>query len=336
MTETEKPLVTVVILTYNQERFVGQAIESAVGQVCDFPFVVLVVDDCSTDGTADVCRRYAERYPQTVRFVRNEKNKGLLDNYYDTLLSVETPYIADCAGDDYWCDTRKLQRQVDILERHPEVVLVHSDFCRYNEWTRQWEKRGCPVEKPQRATFDGNVYELLNQVGGEPFVFVGAACFRNDAFRRAYMQNERFFRNKEYACEDFQLVFLLLREGEFRYERLETAVYRTGESVSHSEDDGKTLNFLYRVYMLRTDLMQTFGMDANRCSNFMERYLRSILSHCICQKKTDIAADVVSRMRRLHYRGSWRLRLYAAISKSSLLSALFRQLKGKNKRKNPK
>lgn len=335
MTETGKPLVTVVILTYNQERFVGQAIESAVGQVCDFPFEVLVVDDCSTDGTADVCRSYAERYPQTVKFVRNEKNKGLIDYYFDTLLSVKTPYIADCAGDDYWCDSHKLQRQVDILERNPEVVLVHADFCSYNEWTRQWEKRGCPVEKPQRATFDDNVYELLNQAGC-PFVFVGAACFRNDAFRRAYMQNERFFRNKEYACEDFQLVFLLLREGEFRYERLETAVYRTGESVSHSEDDGKTLNFLYRVYMLRTDLMQTFGMDANRCSNFMERYLRSILSHCICQKKTDIAADVVSRMRRLHYRGSWRLRLYAAISKNSLLSALFCQLKGKNKRKNPK
>lgn len=86
MTETEKPLVTVVILTYNQERFVGQAIESAVGQMCDFPFEVLVVDDCSTDGTADVCRSYAEGYPQTVRFVRNEKNKGLIDNYFDTLL----------------------------------------------------------------------------------------------------------------------------------------------------------------------------------------------------------------------------------------------------------
>lgn len=206
MTETGKPLVTVVILTYNQERFVGQAIESAVGQVCDFSFEVLVVDDCSTDGTADVCRSYAERYPQTVKFVRNEKNKGLIDNYFDTLLSVETPYIADCAGDDYWCDPHKLQRQVDILERNLEVVLVHADFCSYNEWTRQWEKRGCPVEKPQRATFDDNVYELLNQAGC-PFVFVGAACFRNDAFRRAYMQNERFFRNKEYACEDFQLVF---------------------------------------------------------------------------------------------------------------------------------
>ena len=335
MTETEKPLVTVVILTYNQERFVGQAIESAVGQMCDFPFEVLVVDDCSTDGTADVCRSYAERYPQTVKFVRNEKNKGLLDNYYDTLLSVESPYIADCAGDDYWCDMHKLQRQVDILEQHPEVVLVHSDFCCYNEWTQQWEKRGCPVEKPQEATFDGNVYDLLEQAG-YPFVFVGAACFRNDAFRRAYGQNERFFRNREYACEDFQLVFLLLREGAFRYERLETAVYRTGESVSHSEDDGKTLNFLYRVYMLRTDLMQAFGMDANRCRDFMERYLRSILSYSICLKKPEVAADAVSRMRRLRYRSSWRLRLYAAVSETPLLSALFRGLKRKNKRKNPK
>ena len=330
----ENSCISVIIPLYNNRHTIERAVCSALSQSYA-NIEVLVVDDCSTDGTADVCRSYAERYPQTVRFVRNEKNKGLIDNYFDTLLSVETPYIADCAGDDYWCDPHKLQRQVDILEHNPEVVLVHADFCSYNEWTQQWEKRGCPVEKPQRATFDDNVYELLNQAGC-PFVFVGAACFRNDAFRRAYMQNERFFRNKEYACEDFQLVFLLLREGEFRYERLETAVYRTGESVSHSEDDGKTLNFLYRVYMLRTDLMQTFGMDANRCSNFMERYLRSILSHCICQKKTDIAADVVSRMRRLHYRGSWRLRLYAAISKNSLLSALFCQLKGKNKRKNSK
>ena len=72
MTETGKPLVTVVILTYNQERFVGQAIESAVGQMCDFPFEVLVVDDCSTDGTKDLYPKFEGKY----KILYHEKNQG--------------------------------------------------------------------------------------------------------------------------------------------------------------------------------------------------------------------------------------------------------------------
>lgn len=332
MTETGKPLVTVVILTYNQERFVGQAIESAVGQVCDFPFEVLVVDDCSTDGTAEVCRRYAERYPQTVKFVRNEKNKGLIDNYFDTLLSVETPYIADCAGDDYWCDPHKLQRQVDILEHNSEVVLVHTNFCCYSESEKKILPGFGAEKKSINATYDDSIGDLMNQEG-VPFVFVGTACFRTLAFRLAYFKNEYYFRNKDYLCEDFQLVFFLLREGVFLYEEKVTAVYRLGESISHSKEELKTLNFLYKTFLLRTDLMLDFKIGPENCPIFMREHLRAILSLSICLKRNEYAKAAVARAQHLGYKFPYRLKLYVLFSKCNMLASVFRFLKRIKNRK---
>ena len=54
--------------------------------------------------------------------------KGIIDNYFDTLLDCRGRYIADCAGDDFWIDPLKLEKEVNILEQHPEVTLVHTAF----------------------------------------------------------------------------------------------------------------------------------------------------------------------------------------------------------------
>ena len=118
--------VTVCCITYNQEQYIGQALESFVRQKTDFKFKVFVGEDCGTDGTADIVREYAEKYPDIiVPFIR-EQNMGAQTNLVDLCLRANSPYIAFCEGDDYWIDDEKLQKQFDYMQSHPDVRMCYT------------------------------------------------------------------------------------------------------------------------------------------------------------------------------------------------------------------
>ena len=91
-----------------------------------------LADDCSTDSTPDICRHYARKYPDKIRYIANSVNKGVVDNYFDCVLDARGEYIADCAGDDFWTDEYKLQKQTELLESNSDVVLVHTDWMYYD------------------------------------------------------------------------------------------------------------------------------------------------------------------------------------------------------------
>jgi glycosyltransferase involved in cell wall biosynthesis len=118
-----RPKVSVVTITYNQEKFARTALDGIVAQVTDFDVEVIVADDCSRDGTPRVVTEYAERHPDLIRPVLREKNLGMTLNFIDVLQTVRGDYIAMCEGDDFWNDPNKLQRQVDLLETNPRLAL---------------------------------------------------------------------------------------------------------------------------------------------------------------------------------------------------------------------
>lgn len=129
-------IISVIVLTYNQEGTIAHALDSILSQKCSVPFEIVIGDDCSTDNTTNICEDYQRRFPEIIRLIVNKKNKGIVDNYYDCLLECRGKYIADCAGDDFWIDDRKLEKEVTILENDPSVTLVHTNWFCYNENTR--------------------------------------------------------------------------------------------------------------------------------------------------------------------------------------------------------
>lgn len=118
--------VSVVCVTYNQEKYIRQALDSIVQQKTNFSFQIFVGDDASTDGTAQIISEYANKYPELIIHVLREKNIGPGNNSIDLYKRVNTPYVAVCDGDDYWCDEYKLQKQVDFLDSHPDYTTVFS------------------------------------------------------------------------------------------------------------------------------------------------------------------------------------------------------------------
>lgn len=130
MCERIKPLVVIRCITYNHEAFLKDALEGFLMQKTDFPFVAVVHDDASTDGTAAVLRKYAEQYPDIILPIYEEENQYSKRNrsvgriMYAASKATGAKYAAMCEGDDYWTYEYKLQKQVDFLESHPEYSLV--------------------------------------------------------------------------------------------------------------------------------------------------------------------------------------------------------------------
>ena len=124
------PVVSVLCSTYQHVNFIADAIRGFLGQVTEFPFEVLIRDDGSVDGSADIVRDYSERYPLIIRSVLEPKNTYSSRSPGETLRPLAVgEYVAACEGDDYWVDATKLQRQVDALREDDRAFTsFHSCF----------------------------------------------------------------------------------------------------------------------------------------------------------------------------------------------------------------
>ena len=120
-----QPVVSICCPTYNHVNYIEAAICGLLAQETTFPFEVIVRDDASTDGTTEIVREYSRRYPNIVRAVIEEENqfkKGIRAAH--SLPSLVTgEFIALCEGDDFWISPTKLQRQFELLHKHPGAVM---------------------------------------------------------------------------------------------------------------------------------------------------------------------------------------------------------------------
>lgn len=129
--EAEKVMASINCVTFNHVNYIRKALDSFLMQKTDFAFEILVHDDASTDGTGEIIREYAEKYPDQVRPLiqtENQYSQGI-DNISGAFNfpRARGKYIFMCDGDDYFLSPDKLQRQVDYMEAHPDCALcIHS------------------------------------------------------------------------------------------------------------------------------------------------------------------------------------------------------------------
>jgi len=125
--------VTVVTTTYNQEKYIGQALEGMLMQKTNFPFKIVISNDCSTDKTGEVLEGYRKKYPEKIEIIENKNNLGAMGNFIHTLSQIkDTEYVALCDGDDFWTDESKLQKQIDFLDNHKDFnICFHKSRLFY-------------------------------------------------------------------------------------------------------------------------------------------------------------------------------------------------------------
>lgn len=123
--DINKPVVSVCCVTYNHEDYISDAMDGFLMQETDFPFEIVVRDDCSTDKTAKIIKEYTNKYPNIIKPIyelENQFSKGVrpMPEVYKKAVGE---YFALCEGDDYWIDPMKLQKQVNLLQAHSEAVM---------------------------------------------------------------------------------------------------------------------------------------------------------------------------------------------------------------------
>ena len=127
----DKPIVSVCCTTYNHGSYIAQAIDGFLMQETDFPFEILIRDDCSTDKTAQIVKKYAEQYPQLIKPVFEKENtysKGVkpMPQLYKI---AKGKFIALCEGDDYWTDRNKLQIQINKMTEYEDCgISFHLSY----------------------------------------------------------------------------------------------------------------------------------------------------------------------------------------------------------------
>jgi glycosyltransferase involved in cell wall biosynthesis len=149
--------VSVLMICYNQEKYISRAIESVLAQKTNFPIVIFISDDCSTDTTPEIIKEYANQFPELFKVLIRDKNVGVSQNTLENYQRCTEKYIALLEGDDYWIDENKLQKQFDFMEANPQVALCFTNACSFIDGNEE-EKKIMIKEKLDQNIFDLDHY----------------------------------------------------------------------------------------------------------------------------------------------------------------------------------
>lgn len=247
---------SVFMPTYNQKTFIAHAIEGALRQKTNFPFEIVIGEDCSTDGTREIVFAYKDTYPDMIRVITSDANVGPAANKSRIIEACRGKYIAFCDGDDYWHDPDKLQKQVDFLESHPGYGLVHTDFdkikAKRNRCYSRWQHR-CGNTPPE-----GSVYEVLLR---NNFIATCTACARRELVDAWRLDPE--LNNPRIAQRDYSTWLFIALHANIGYIPDSTATKRElHESVSHSLNPRKQLDYYNSLKNLKEIFMARFPCTA--------------------------------------------------------------------------
>jgi len=123
----KKPLVSVITITYNHEKYIEDTILGVINQKCDFEVEFIISNDKSTDYTdkviKDILRKIEIPENITIKYFNQDENLGVCNNFIFCVQKAKGKYLAYCEGDDYWTDDNKLKKQIDLLESKEDVSM---------------------------------------------------------------------------------------------------------------------------------------------------------------------------------------------------------------------
>ena len=201
---SQRPLISIVMITYNHERFVAQAIQSVLMQKVDFDYEFIIADDLSTDRTCQIIQQVLDQHEVTtpVRFTRHTVNKGIASNFAWALKQATGKYIAICEGDDYWTDALKLKKQVNFLEKNEDYAMACNASSEVNT-------NGHEIKVATREETVINLAMLLREGW---FIRTASMVFRTDILRKGFPD----FYYEAYST-DYILQVMILKTGLCKY-----------------------------------------------------------------------------------------------------------------------
>jgi glycosyltransferase involved in cell wall biosynthesis len=240
------PIVSVCVETYQHAPYIRDTLDSILMQKTDFAFEIVLGEDESTDGTREICIEYAEKYHGKIRLFLNSRKNVIYINGWPTgrwnlvnnLKNARGKYIALLSGDDYWTDPYKLQKQVDVLERHPECIACHH----WHKYAIK-DESGTYIEIPA-PKYCGQGY-FPQKIGTVRHIFANKLRIKSRTVMFRNILSEIDFPPEWFmhvAFGDVPLSMIIGEYGDFYFIDHPMAVYRqTGKGVSKAGPQDPTL-----------------------------------------------------------------------------------------------
>lgn len=295
-------------MTYNQHLYIEDTLNGFCIQQTTFPFVCIIVDDASTDGEQTIITNYVDKHFDMLetnetdnyylRFGKHKNNQNcyivailLKFNHYSIKKNKNTymsrwndkaKYIAMCEGDDYWIDSDKLQKQVDILEKNEEYGMCYSLAKGYIQSKKTFTNNnfGEHIEGFEDLLKNGNRIPTLT------------TCIRKTIWDQ---YNEKIKpANPGWLMSDYPLWLYAAHTSKIKMLDTVTSVYRILEnSASHSTDINKELKFNESVFDIRRFFAEKYGINYN---NYQEDYNLAVFNiyfnHLIIEYNSNYAKEL--------------------------------------------
>ena len=224
-------MVSVVMTTYNHEAYLAEAVESVLAQRTTFAVEILIGEDCSTDSTLSIARRYEAEYPERVRVITSAENVGWRKNYRRTIAAARGRYIAMLDGDDVFIDDDKLQQQVDMLEGDASLGMCYTRSVRRTEMGVE----SLYPEGPCSTTFEA----MLRRNPAENCTVVA----RRDLVEQYYLEVQPAT-HPEWLTDDLPMWLWFAANSRYGAIDRPMAMHRVlASSVSHSPDYRRKIAF---------------------------------------------------------------------------------------------
>lgn len=318
-----QPEVSVIVLTYNQAATAARALESVLAQKCDFPYEIIVGDDSSTDSTRTILAEIAGRHPDKVKLLPEAPNKGVVDNYFDAFAQCSGRYIADCAGDDYWLTTDRLQRLYDIINAHPQMTIVHSDWLYADAATGSLspsDPDGLSADLRQPEMSGRTLLTALLLHRKPVAVHLSAALYRADTLRKAMKDYPSMVRNRSMGCEDMPLTAALLAAGDVGYLDTPTLAYTVGgPSITSESDFARQARFQIDTTVATIRLARHYGVPVCLLRKALAEKLRHAMALTFRLHDRRLRALIIKRERQYGLPRHWRYKVLKLLSANNLL-----------------
>ena len=239
-------MISVLVCTYNQEKYLAQALDSILMQKCNEPFEILIGDDCSTDNTGKIAEDYQSRFSEIIRVIQPEKNMGASQNMVRLAKAAKGDFLSICDGDDYWLREDVLQKQLDVFRANPDVGMICA-------------KAKCYIQE------NGEYIGTLGYAGAEDLVTMlrdnrdvaaPTIAFRRDLMLRCIADSKWYIDQNWFY--DSIMAYWFAYNSKIKFINEELAAYRVlSSSACHADSPEKEAEYARRYFMVKWHFILT-------------------------------------------------------------------------------
>ena len=299
----KEPLVSVAMITYNHAPYIVQAIEGILQQETNFPIELVIGEDCSTDGTREIVFDYKKRHPDIIKIVTSDRNVGACKNTVRTERACRGKYIAFCEGDDYWHHPKKLQKQIDFLETHPDYGLVHSKIKECYVETGHTIEKSNPFFKSRKPISDNDDGNLFFKILTRNYsVRTCSVCVRKKLLDYVVKSDPFVFESDRFIMDDIPRWLEISRLAKIKYIAEPLATKNIlAESASNSKDIRKKMKFKLSGFEMRLYYADKYGCTDKLPKSLWDHYTYPLLAYCYYYQDSEMAEKVKEKRKHLPF-----------------------------------